>query len=119
VIERPAGPNLVEVIQRASCTNPRLTCVQACSSKPRAAACQRRHLPNLLLRLLGLVAQFDEIPYGIALTRHRASLKLSIDLGRLEDARAETLLNNVAGIPTVRGVADARADPQVGLRVNR
>jgi hypothetical protein len=59
--------------------------------------------PNLLPRLLGLVAQFDEIPYGIALTRHRASLKLSIDLGRLEDPRAETLLNKVAGIPTVRG----------------
>jgi len=59
--------------------------------------------PNLLPRLLGLVAQFDEIPYGIALTRHRVSLKLSIDLGRLEDQRAETLLNKVAGIPTVRG----------------
>jgi hypothetical protein len=59
--------------------------------------------PNLLPRLLGLVALFDEIPYGIALTRHRASLKLSIDLGRLEDPRAETLLNKVAGIPTVRG----------------
>jgi hypothetical protein len=59
--------------------------------------------PNLLPRLLGLVAQFDEIPYGIALTRCRASLKLSIDLGRLADSRAETLLNKVAGIPTVRG----------------
>ena len=58
---------------------------------------------NLLPRLLGLVAQFDEIPYGIALTRHRASLKLSIDLGRLEDSRAEILLNKVAVIPTVRG----------------
>jgi hypothetical protein len=59
--------------------------------------------PDLLPRLLGLLAQFDEIPYGIALTRHRASLKLSIDLSRLEDPRAETLLNKVACIPTVRG----------------
>lgn len=59
--------------------------------------------PNLLPRLLGLVAQFDQIPYGIALIRHRASLKLAIDLGRLEDPRAEILINKVASIPTVRG----------------
>ncbi len=59
--------------------------------------------PNLLPRLLGLVAQFDQIPYGIALTRFPAGLKLSIDLGRLEEARAEILLNKVSGIPTVRG----------------
>jgi hypothetical protein len=60
--------------------------------------------PNLLPRLLGLVAQFDEIPYSIALPLHWASLKLSIDLGRPEDSRAETQLNKVAGIPTARGV---------------
>jgi len=57
---------------------------------------------NLLPRLLGLVAQFDAIPYGIALTRRQASLRLTVDLNRLEDRRAEILLNKVAEIPTVR-----------------
>jgi hypothetical protein len=58
--------------------------------------------PNLLPRVLGLVAQFDLIPCGIALTRSRAQLRLALELDRPDHRRAEILLHKVEAIPTVR-----------------
>ncbi len=58
--------------------------------------------PNLLPRILGLLVQFETIPWSMALTRTPATLSLSIDLDRPEGLRADILLNKIGAIPSVR-----------------
>jgi len=71
------------------------------AAKTPRAALIRLHVtgdlcPNLLPRLLGLVAQFDLIPCDIALTKRVRSLRLALDLERADPRRAEILLHKVA-----------------------
>jgi hypothetical protein len=77
------------------------------AAKTPRAALVRLHVsgdlcPNLLPRLLGMLAQFDLIPCGIALTKGARSLRLALDLDRADPRRADILLHKVEAIPTVR-----------------
>jgi hypothetical protein len=58
--------------------------------------------PQVLLRVLGLVAQHGAIPWSTSFERRRRSLFIEIEFDAASPERAEMLLHKVRAIPTVR-----------------
>lgn len=57
--------------------------------------------PQVLLRVLGLIAQQGLIPYAIDFTRSQHSMRFAVAIDSLPPQRLETLLWKVEGIPAV------------------
>lgn len=60
--------------------------------------------PQVLLRILGLIAQHVELPGSVACTRHDDRIDAEVAIDSLSPERAEILRLKLAAIVTVRDV---------------
>lgn len=58
--------------------------------------------PQVVLRVLGLVAQHGAIPYSIGFARRPRSLRVEIVIDSLDQSAAEILLHKIRAVPMVR-----------------
>lgn len=58
--------------------------------------------PQILLRVLGLVAQHGAIPYSIGFARRPHSVRIDIVIDSLTPRAAEILLHKIRALPMVR-----------------
>jgi len=60
------------------------------------------HCPQVLLRVLGLVARHGAIPHGIHFERRPTILQIRVEIDTLAPAQLRTLNCRIEEIPTVR-----------------
>lgn len=69
------------------------------------------HCPQVLLRILGLMARDGTVPVTIAVTREADMLRIAIELDGATLQRCETLLAQIDAMPAVRDAQLVSAGP--------
>jgi acetolactate synthase regulatory subunit len=74
------------------------------------------HCPQVLLRVLGLIARHAAIPHGILIERDQSSLRIEVEVDALAPAHLRTLNFKIEDIPTVRSsrIRDVRSGAKPG-----
>lgn len=94
--------DLARGVDRAAFPMPSPCVTKRCRSQLAVLQVSAHICPQVLLRVLGLVAQHGAIPYSIGFARRPRSLHVEIVIDSLDQRAAEILLHKIRAVPMVR-----------------